>query len=78
MIDARTAAGARAVVLVHGGFVDGSGWQGVYTSLVKRGYTVEAFKIRRTRWPTTWRSRYGPLPVRGVRWCWWAIHTAGW
>ena len=40
-MDARTAAGVRAVVLVHGGFVDGSGWQGVYKSLVKKGYTVD-------------------------------------
>jgi len=30
----------RNVVLVHGGFVDGSGWQGVYKALKKDGYTV--------------------------------------
>jgi pimeloyl-ACP methyl ester carboxylesterase len=29
---------AVSVVLVHGGFVDGSGWQGVYDILGKRGY----------------------------------------
>ena len=28
------------VVLVHGGFVDGSGWQGVHNLLVKDGFTV--------------------------------------
>src|SRR6058998_3808290 len=28
------------IVLVHGGFVDGSGWQGVYKLLRKDGYTV--------------------------------------
>ena len=28
------------VVLVHGGFVDGSGWQGVYNALKKSGYAV--------------------------------------
>ena len=28
------------VVLVHGGFVDGSGWQGVYKTLKKEGYAV--------------------------------------
>lgn len=28
------------VVLVHGGFVDGSGWQGVHAELRKRGYAV--------------------------------------
>jgi pimeloyl-ACP methyl ester carboxylesterase len=32
--------GARTVVLVHGGFVDGSGWEGVYKILRKDGYTV--------------------------------------
>ena len=29
-----------AVVLVHGGFVDGSGWEGVYKILRKDGYNV--------------------------------------
>ncbi|MDX6276620.1 MAG: hypothetical protein QOJ72_748 [Nocardioidaceae bacterium] len=29
-----------SVVLVHGGFVDGSGWQGVYDHLRQRGYRV--------------------------------------
>jgi pimeloyl-ACP methyl ester carboxylesterase len=29
-----------SVVLVHGGFVDGSGWEGVYQSLKKDGYSV--------------------------------------
>jgi pimeloyl-ACP methyl ester carboxylesterase len=28
------------IVLVHGGFVDGSGWQGVYDILKKNGYDV--------------------------------------
>ena len=28
------------VVLVHGGFVDGSGWEAVYRSLRKDGYAV--------------------------------------
>src|SRR4051812_22652308 len=28
------------VVLVHGGFVDGSGWQGLYEHLKKDGYSV--------------------------------------
>jgi len=34
------AAPVRNVVLVHGGFVDGSGWQGVYNILTKDGYNV--------------------------------------
>src|SRR5882762_6386687 len=33
-------AAAKNVVLVHGGFVDGSGWEGVYKILKKDGYTV--------------------------------------
>ena len=31
---------AKAIVLVHGGFVDGSGWEAVYQNLKKDGYTV--------------------------------------
>ena len=31
---------AGTVVLVHGGFVDGSGWQGVYSRLKEDGYSV--------------------------------------
>ena len=31
---------ATAVVLVHGGFVDGSGWEDVYKILRKDGYNV--------------------------------------
>jgi pimeloyl-ACP methyl ester carboxylesterase len=29
-----------SIVLVHGGFVDGSGWEGVYKILKKNGYSV--------------------------------------
>lgn len=32
--------GVKSIVLVHGGFVDGSGWQGVYQILKKDGYDV--------------------------------------
>jgi len=32
--------GVKNVVLVHGGFVDGSGWEGVYRALKKAGYSV--------------------------------------
>lgn len=32
--------GIKNVVLVHGGFVDGSGWEGVYKILKKDGYKV--------------------------------------
>jgi hypothetical protein len=30
----------KTIVLVHGGFVDGSGWEEVYQILKKDGYTV--------------------------------------
>jgi pimeloyl-ACP methyl ester carboxylesterase len=33
-------ASAPTIVLVHGGFVDGSGWEGVYNILKKDGYNV--------------------------------------
>jgi len=33
-------AGIKNVVLVHGGFVDGSGWEGVYQILKKDGFNV--------------------------------------
>jgi pimeloyl-ACP methyl ester carboxylesterase len=29
-----------SIVLVHGGFVDGSGWQGVYSKLTEDGYRI--------------------------------------
>ncbi|MBN8885349.1 MAG: alpha/beta hydrolase [Rudaea sp.] len=37
---AHAASAAKNVVLVHGGFVDGSGWQKVYNILKKDGYNV--------------------------------------
>ena len=40
MSKAGTGEGVRNVVLVHGGFVDGSGWRGVYEQLKKDGYSV--------------------------------------
>ena len=30
----------KSVVLVHGGFVDGSGWEGTYKALTRQGYKV--------------------------------------
>lgn len=40
MAPANTSTGVKNVVLVHGGFVDGSGWEGVYKALKKDGYAV--------------------------------------
>jgi len=40
MSQAKAVGGVKNVVLVHGGFVDGSGWQGVYDVLKNDGYNV--------------------------------------
>lgn len=37
---AQSQQGIKNIVLVHGAFVDGSGWKGVYDILVKKGYHV--------------------------------------
>jgi pimeloyl-ACP methyl ester carboxylesterase len=51
--------GVKNVVLVHGGFVDGSGWQGVYRRLRSQGYRVSVVQnpttsladdVEATRW----------------------------
>jgi len=36
----RTGGSIKNVVLVHGGFVDGAGWEGVFNLLTRRGYNV--------------------------------------
>jgi pimeloyl-ACP methyl ester carboxylesterase len=38
--NATSAKSGKAIVLVHGGFVDGSGWAGVYKILKNKGYNV--------------------------------------
>jgi pimeloyl-ACP methyl ester carboxylesterase len=38
--NATIAKSTKSIVLVHGGFVDGSGWAGVYNILKNRGYNV--------------------------------------
>src|ERR1017187_2458187 len=40
MAQTNTSTHVKNIVLVHGGFVDGSGWAGVYKALKKEGYTV--------------------------------------
>src|SRR5882672_4978569 len=40
MSQEKTSVGVKNIVLVDGGFVDGSGWEGVYKTLKQRGYTV--------------------------------------
>ena len=45
------------IVLVHGGFVDGSGWEGVYAILKKHGYDVASCRTPTARWRATSRRR---------------------
>src|SRR3954470_16807528 len=40
IMNAKSDSAIKAIVLVHGGFVDGSGWEEVYKILKKDGYTV--------------------------------------
>src|SRR5712692_2886066 len=40
MAQTNAAAVVKNIVLVHGGFVDGSGWEGVHKARKKNGYTV--------------------------------------
>jgi pimeloyl-ACP methyl ester carboxylesterase len=40
MAQTKSTTAVKNIVLVHGGFVDGSGWEGVYNVLKKDGYTV--------------------------------------
>lgn len=42
------------VVLVHGGFVDGSGWQGVYDALRADGYHVSVVQNPPSPSKATW------------------------
>ncbi|SFD47730.1 alpha/beta hydrolase [Flavobacterium phragmitis] len=39
-VNAQTSPKIKNVVLVHGAFADGSGWQGLYKVLTKKGYNV--------------------------------------
>lgn len=62
----------RNIVLVHGGFVDGSGWEGVYRQLRSQGFTVSivqnpttslADDVRATRWVLS--QQKGPVILVG-------------
>ncbi len=47
----------RNVVLVHGGFVDGSGWQGVYDLLTADGFNVSVVQNQTLSLEATSRPR---------------------
>jgi pimeloyl-ACP methyl ester carboxylesterase len=72
MADITDAATTAAVVLVHGGFVDGSGWEGVYDILKEDGYDVTivqnsttslADDVASTKWALAEQS--GPVILVG-------------
>jgi hypothetical protein len=51
----------RNIVLVHGGFVDGSGWEGVYKAMKKDGYTVAIVQT-----PTIFLEDDGAVTKRAI------------
>ena len=68
----QTAGAIRNIVLVHGGFVDGSGWEAVYRRLRKQGFTVTVVQnpttsladdVRATRWVLA--EQEGPVILVG-------------
>ena len=46
-----------SVVLVHGGFVDGSGWEDVYKILKKDGYSVSIVQNATISLAAMWQPR---------------------
>jgi pimeloyl-ACP methyl ester carboxylesterase len=67
-----TDSAARNIVLVHGGFVDGSGWQAVYDLLTKNGHRVSIVQnptlsleddVAATRWVID--AQEGPVVLVG-------------
>src|SRR3954468_5286434 len=68
----QTADSIRKVVLVHGGFVDGSGWQAVHRRLREQGFTVSVVQnptmsltedVKATRWVLA--QQEGPVILVG-------------
>ena len=68
--------GARNVVLVHGGFVDGSGWQGVYDSLTATASASASCRTPPCHWRATPTPRARSSTARTARSCWSATPTA--
>ena len=69
--------GTRNVVLVHGGFIDGSGWQAVHDLLTKEATALPSCRTRPCHWKTTPPSRGGPSTTWTARSSWSATPTAG-
>ena len=57
------------IVLVHGGFVDGAGWEGVYKILKRDGYSVSIIPIPCAAWASSPKARAGcVIPARPDPW----------
>ncbi len=56
--------GTKNIVLVHGAFVDGSGWQGVYNVLKKDGYIVSIVQNPTTSLAEDIAATDAPLPSK--------------
>jgi len=65
----------RNVVLVHGGFVDGSGWQGVYDLLVADGFTVRVVQNPTLTLEDDVAVTRRAIDSCDVPLCWWGIRT---
>src|SRR5260370_35714242 len=64
------------VVLVHGAFADGSGWEAVANILKNDGYKVSVAQPPRSRTPTTKSTRRPPSTPWAGRWFSWATVMA--
>jgi hypothetical protein len=69
---------ASTVVLVHGGFVDGAGWEGVYKLLKKDGYDVSIVQNPTLNLAGDVAATRQVIAQAKGPWCWWAIPTAAW
>ena len=77
-----TGAKSVAVVLVHGGFVDGSGWEGVYKILKKDGYDVSIVQNTTISLADDVAATKRVLATRHARhscwpFLWWSCHYGG-
>ena len=61
------AGAVKDIVLVHGAFADGSGWEGVYKILKKDGYNVAIVQNPTLSLAATWRRPSAPSPPRRAR-----------
>ena len=66
----QTSSAVPNVVLVHGGFVDGSGWQAVYDLLKADGFKVSVVQTKPFRLRETWPRRSRSSTLKAGQWCW--------